>query len=46
MPGTADADAAAAGLADEARPADPGDDASPEREPEASRDSEQATSEP
>ena len=29
-----------------APPADPADDASPEREPEASRDSEQATSEP
>ena len=43
--GPADA-AGPAGLADEARPADPGDDASPEREPEASRNAEQATSEP
>ena len=43
--GRADA-AGPAGLADEARPADPGDEASPEREPEASRNAEQATSEP
>jgi prolipoprotein diacylglyceryl transferase len=34
------------GPASQAPPAEPGDDASPEREPEASRDSEQATSEP